>query len=187
MFERLSVQELVFLSLIAAGLFVTNMVTAAAVVAVTAIPLSSALVTALAFGIFAVLAVSVVPKVGALTLIILINTILTFPTSLGGAPGFWPKIPIDTFAAFVGDVFIYLMNYKKWSFFVGFYIISAIDTVVFVRALVWFGLPGVEKTQSLMYVLILAYWVLGTIGIFVGFLIYERIKNVRMIRFIRGV
>lgn len=181
MFQKFTTRELVFIALMAASLFVVNLVLASGIVAATGIPLSSAFITGITIGIWALLMIKIVPKVGSLTLLFLIYSILEIPTSLGGAPGFWPKIPINAISAFIGDIFLYFMRYRNWSIFTAFYILAVANISTFIYFLWLFGLPNVQKTLAIAHYLILAYWVLGTIGILIGFKIYKRIRNKRTI------
>ena len=182
MFKKFPTKQLVFIALMAASLFVLNLITAAGVVAATGIPLSSAFVTAITIGLWVLLLVKIVPKFGTLTLFFLIYSILELPTALGGAPGFWPKIPINAISGLLGDIFLYYMNYRNWSIFTGFYVLATTNIAAFIFFLWALGLPGVEKTIAIAHILVLAYWVLGTIGILIGLGVYKRIKNLRVLQ-----
>ncbi|MDP1695081.1 MAG: MptD family putative ECF transporter S component [Candidatus Woesearchaeota archaeon] len=186
MFQKFTTRELVFIALMAASLFVVNLVLASGIVAATGIPLASGFLTGITIGLWALLMIKIVPKVGSLTLLFLIYSILEIPTSLGGAPGFWPKIPINAISALIGDLFLYFTRYRNWSIFIAFYVIAVFNIGTFIYFLWLFGLPNVEKTLAIAHYLVLAYWVLGTIGILIGFTIYKRIKNKRTILQIRS-
>src|SRR3989344_8268047 len=177
MFQKFTTRELVFIALMAASLFVVNLFLATGIIAVTGIPLASAFLTGITIGIWVLLMIKIVPKVGSLTLLFLIYSILEIPTSLGGAPGFWPKIPINAISALIGDLFLYFTNYRNWSIFVAFYVLAAVNISTFVYFLWLLGLPGVEKTLAIAHYLVLAYCVLGTVGILIGLKVYKRIKN----------
>ena len=186
MLKHFTIRELVFIALMAAALFVLNLAIGAGVVAATGIPLSSGFVTAITMGIWALLLIKIVPKFGTLTMFFLIYSILELPTALGGAPGFWPKIPINAITGLVGDLFLMLTKYRTWSIFVAFYVLALANLSTFLFFLWVLGLPGIEKTLAIFHFLILAYWVLGTIGILLGFVIHKRIKDKRVIRQITG-
>ena len=186
MFQKFTTRELVFIALMAASLFVANLVLATGIIAATGIPLASGFLTGITIGLWALLMIKIVPKVGSLTLLCLIYSILEIPTSLGGAPGFWPKIPINAISALIGDLFLYFTRYRNWSIFIAFYVIAVFNIGTFIYFLWLLGLPNVEKTLTIAHYLVLAYWVLGTIGILIGFAIYKRIKNKRTILQIRS-
>ena len=185
MFKQLTTKELVFISLMAASIFVINVLTGAGVVAATGIPLSSAFVTAITMGIWALLLFKIVPKPGTFTLFLLIYSILELPTFLGGAPGFWPKIPINVISGLLADVFLYSARYRTWSVYVAFYVIATANLLAFIFFLWLLGIPGVEKTIAIAHIIIIAYSVLGTIGILIGTAIYRRIKDKRIVMQIR--
>lgn len=186
MLKSFTTRELVFIALMAASLFVINFAMGSGIVVATGIPLSSAFVTAITIGLWVLLVIKIVPKFGTLTLFFLIYSILELPTTLGGAPGFWPKIPINAVTGLVGDLFLMLTKYRTWSIFVAFYVLALANLSTFLLFLWVLGLPGVEKTLAIFHILIIAYWVLGTIGILLGFVVHKRIKNKGFVRQITG-
>lgn len=182
MLKRFLVRELIFITLMAAGLFITNMILASAIVVLTGIPLASALISGLMVAVFVAILVMTIQKFGSLTLFFLIYSILEIPTTLGGAPGFWPKIPINVISGLLGDIFLYFTRYKKWGMYIAFYVLAAINIYAFIFFLNLLGLPNAGKTLAISHYLVLAYWVLGTIGMFIGFKIWNKIKNKRIIK-----
>ncbi|MDO8661488.1 MAG: MptD family putative ECF transporter S component [Candidatus Woesearchaeota archaeon] len=186
MLQKFSVRELILIALLASAKFVLDFVFGAGIVASTGIPLSSVFFSAITAGVFVFLMVKLVPKLGTFTLFFLIYSILEMPTALGGAPGFWPKIPINVLTGLAGDVFLFWTNYKNWSVFAGFYILATINIAVFVFFLWLLGLPGVDKTLGLMHIMILVFWILGTVGILIGMQIFKKIRNWSVIRQVRS-
>ncbi len=187
MLQKFTVRELILIALLASAKFVLDFVFGAGIVAATGIPLASAFFSAITAGLFFSLLVKLIPKFGTLTLFFLVYAILELPTVLGGAPGFWPKIPINALAGLAGDIFLILADYKKWAVFVSFYVLSAVTLPVFVFFLWLLGLPGVDKTISLVHLLILAYWVLGTVGILIGMQIFKKVKHWNIIKQVKSV
>jgi len=177
MLKGFSTKQLVFIALMSAFMFVINLIIGSGLIAITGIPLANAIVTGIVFGTFIILMVRTLPKFGTFTLFLLVYSLLEIPTSLGGAPGFWPKVPINVITGLAGDIFLLLFNYKRWTHFIGFYILITINTLVFVYFLSLFGIPGVDKLISMLWWILPLYWILGTIGIFIGEFIYGRIKK----------
>lgn len=186
MFNNFTTRELVFIALMSALVFVINFVIGGAVNAATGIPLSSAFFTALIFGVCVIILGLSIPKFGAFTLFLLIYSILEMPTSLGGAPGFWPKIPINAITGLVADSVLGFVRYRKWAIFIAFYVLATVNLLTFAFFLWALGLPGAEKLIKLLPILIGSYWIIGTIGLFIGLHIWKRIKEKRLIRQLKG-
>lgn len=186
MFRKFTSREMVFLALLAAANFVVSFIFGGAIVAATGIPLASGFFTGLTIGITAILAIRTVPKFGSLTLVFTIYSILELPTALGGAPGFWPKIPINAISALLGDIWLHFTKYRTWSVYPAFYVILTANLLLFAYFLWLLGLPGVEKLLAILYILLPVYWVIGTGGILIGFWLYGRLKNKRMFRMMQG-
>ena len=183
--KYLTTREIVFISLMSASLFVVNLVVGGAINAATGIPLSNAFFTAVTIGIWSMLMFKIVPKPGTFTLLLLIYSILEIPTSLGGAPGFWPKIPINVITGLIGDLFLYLANYKRWSIYPAFYVLTTANLIVFMLFLALLKVPGTDKLIKIAPILIAVYWVVGSVGLFLGNIMYKRIENKKVVRMIK--
>ncbi len=177
MFKSFKAKQLIFIALMAVLLFVINLVFGSILIAATGIPMANAIFSGITFGIFVLLMVRTLPKFWTFTLFFLIYSILEIPTPLGGAPGFWPKIPINVLVGLAADSFLLSTKYKKWSYFVGFYVLATVNTLAFIFFMKMFNVPGVEKLAAILWWLIPVYWVLGTIGILIGEAIYNKLKN----------
>ncbi|MBI4155044.1 MptD family putative ECF transporter S component [Candidatus Woesearchaeota archaeon] len=182
MFKHFSTKELVFIAMMSASIFIINLISGSAIVGVTGIPMTSAFATAITMGLWILILIKVVPKVGAITLFLLIYSILEMPTTLGGAPGFWPKIPINVISGILGDLFLYLTKYRLWGLITGFIIIASVNLGTFAFFLWVLGLPGVDKLLPIIHIIIVVYAVLGSLGIVIGNVIWKRIKDKRIIQ-----
>ncbi len=181
MLKHFTTKELIFIALMSALIFIINVVIGSIVISITGIPLSNAFVTGITMGLGVLLIIKIVPKFGSLTLFLLIYSILSIPTSLGGAPGFWPKIPINTISGLLGDLFLLTARYRLWSLFLGFYIITTANISAFLFFLWLLALPAIQKTISIAHWLLLAYWILGTVGILIGMFIWNKLKDKRIL------
>jgi hypothetical protein len=187
MLKNWRTNDFVIVALLSAAYIVADLIFASAVVAVSGIPLSSALITGLIAGFFLLITVKLVPKPGAVTLLMALFAVMELPTSLGGAPGFWPKIPINVLAGLLGDVWLYFTGYhKRWNLFVGFYILAAVNLASFIFFLVLMKIPNAEKTLAIAHWLILVYWIIGTIGIALGLIVWNKIKDKKIVKSIGG-
>lgn len=186
MLKKFTTRELVFIALMAALVFAINLVIGGAINAATGIPLSSAFFTGLMFGVWVFLVTYIVPKFGTWTVLLLIYSILEIPTSLGGAPGFWPKIPINVITGLFADFVLLWTRYKKGGIFIAFYVLTTINVLAFAYFLWLLKVPAFDKLLKILPIMIPAYWIVGTIGMFVGLFIWNRIKDKRVVRQITG-
>ncbi len=182
MLKHSTTKELVFIALMAASLFIVNFITGAGLVAITGIPLSNMFINSLFLALWVFLMVKIIPKFWSLTLMLLVYSILSVPTFIGGAPGFWLKVPIVTFAGFLGDIFLYFTKYKSWAIFIAYYILTTATLLTFTFALLKLGIPAADKILPIVHWLILAICLIGTIGLVLGIFIHSRIKNKRIIQ-----
>lgn len=177
MLDRFTTKELVFLSLLAAALFAIVLSFGSAIVAVTGIPLSYAIVSGFVLPMTAALAVRLVPKFGSLTLLFTVYSILELPTVLGGSPGFWPKIPINALSALAGDVLLMLSGRRRWAFYPIFFVVVTANTLLFILFMSLLGVPGTEKLVSILPWLLPFYYAISTASIFTGNLVADRLEK----------
>lgn len=182
MFKKFSTKELVFIALASAMIFAINLVIGSALIAATGIPLMNGIITGITFGIFTIIMARTIPKFGTFTLFLLIYAVLELPTSLGGAPGFWPKIPINALTGLAADIFLLAVSYRKWAPWTVFYVLSIVNTLAFIYFMVLLGVPGTEKLLAILWWFLPSYWIIGTLGLTAGELLFKRIKNKRFIR-----
>lgn len=171
-------RELVFIALMGALLASVNILIGSGVIAVTGIPAGSTLVT----GISNTLAITVVAltlkKLPSVTLMYLIYGFITLPTHLGGGPpGFLWKIPMLVFFAFVMEICLWFGNYKKSSFFIGLLAYTVVGIAGELGLFYLLGMPEYDKLLAAVPILAAAFIVLGSLGIWIGFNVYNRIKN----------
>lgn len=183
MFKKWKTKDLIVLSLLAASWIVLDLILASFLNVVTGVPLTSALITGMIAGFFMIIGIKISPKFGTLTILLTLFGLLELPTNLGGAPGFWPKILINGLSGLFGDIWLYFTGYKKkWNMFVGFYILAAVNLYTFLYFLIKFGIPNAEKTLAIGHFILMAYWVMGTIGILLGFLVWNKLKEKQIIK-----
>lgn len=185
MLGKFKTQELIFITLISAMIFVFDLILVSlgpqgSPQQIITLPLSI-IITA----ILVTILIKTLPKFGALTLFALVYAILEFPTPLGVAPGFWPKIVINVFSALLGDLFIYAFRYKNWSIFVGALIFGILNQLMFILAMMLFGIPLSSHLSVFLIPIILASVVMLGFGFWIGLKIWERIKDRRIIRLIK--
>jgi hypothetical protein len=182
MFEKFKTSELIFITLFGVLVFIVNLVLITigpqgSPQQIVTFPLSLIL-TGIAF----ILLIRISPKFLTLTLFTIIYAILEFPTPLGVAPGFWPKILINVLSGFLGDVFLYIFRYKTWGIFVGAYVFGLLNQIMFVLAMILVGIPLTEKLSVLIIPIIILGFATLTLGLWLGTKIWKKIKNKKIIK-----
>jgi hypothetical protein len=180
-FERIKTKELIFLALMAVAWFTLDFIIGQWINAVTGLYMIGFL-AAIVSGFFGVMLVKIRPRFWTFTLTLLIWGLLALPTASAGPVGFWPKVLIEVFVGFVADCGFYIMRYKNWSICVGFYIIVLLLYGLSIGSMVLLGVPEADKILKMLPMIILGFWIIGTIGLWLGFYTWRKIKNKPFVR-----
>jgi len=122
---------------------------------------------------------------GAATIMLTLHGILVLPLPISGTPGFLGKVPIQFVGGLLADI-LYLFlrkNKKRASLIIGGVLMLYLGFAI-VQAGQFFKIPGIEWTAKMFYtppVLALAV-IVGAIGGYLGFYIYEKIKNTSVVK-----
>ena len=181
MFKRFNTKELVFLAFMSAFLIALNLVigTAAATFSLEAGEFIGGITNAIVLTFVAL----TLNSFGAISIFYLIYSLLALPFPLGGGPpGFMLKIPLLVIPIIFFDLILYLTKFKKLGFVVGWPI--SIFALAIVHLLIFYLLemPEFDKLLKALPILIIGLIVLGYIGIWIGFKIYNRVKDKRIIQ-----
>jgi len=180
-FENIKTKELVFLTLMGVLWFLLDFIVGQWVNAVTGLFLIGAAVSSIVAGFFAVILIKTRPKFGTLTIPLLIFGILCIPTPSGGPVGFWPTAIIDFVVGLVADAWLKATKYKNWAVIASFYILATLLLYSQTITMVWMGIPESGKILGVMHFVVLGFWVIGTIGLWLGFKTWNKIKDKRII------
>jgi hypothetical protein len=182
MLKKFSTKELIFLALMGALLFVVNFALGSWLIIVTGIPGSSILITAITNIFLMTLVTLIIRKFWSLPILYLVYAFLTFPTPLGGAPpGFWPKIGMLVIPVIFFEIAIYALKFKKSGFILGL-VLYALSALLYLPVYYFFGMPEFEKMMTIIVPGILVLFTFGLIGMWLGFLVYKKIKNKRIVK-----
>ena len=175
-------KELIFIALMAAALFVTNLVIGSGIVAITEVPGANGFVTGLTNLVFITFAALVLKRFWSVTTLCFIYGILVIPTSLGGGPpGFIFKIIPLLITAFIFDVVINLFSYKKKGFIIALLAFVILGVFAYIITYWILGMPELEKILRVWPIMAVIFVILGYLGMWIGFTIYNRMKNKRVI------
>ncbi len=166
----------------AALLFVFNFTLGAGIIAVTGIPGGSALITGITNLIVITFVALTLKRVGSLTLLYFVYGIIALPTHMaGGPPGFIWKIPLLVISAFLFEILLYFSNYKKIGFIIGLPIFTIFGFGTYLLTYWLLGMPEFEKLSTTLHIIFIMFTILGYIGMWLGFILYNRLKNKRIL------
>jgi hypothetical protein len=181
-FENLKTKELIFLTLMGVLWFLLDFIVGQWVNAVTGLFLIGAAVSSIVAGFFAIILIKIRPKFGTLTIPLLIFGILCIPTPSGGPVGFWPTAVINFLVGLIADAWLKATKYKNWAIITSFYILATLLLYSQTIVMVWMGIPESQKILSLMHFVVLGFWIIGSLGLWLGFKVYKKIKDKPIIR-----
>ena len=175
-------KELIFIALMAAALFVINLVIGSGIIAVTEVPGTNGFVTGLTNLIFITFVALVLKRFWSVTTFYIIYGILTIPTSMGGGPpGFIFKIIPLVITAFIFEVVIKLFNYKKKGFIIALLAFVVLGIFAYILTYWILGMPELTKILRVWPIMAIFFIILGYLGMWLGFKIYDRTKNKRVV------
>jgi hypothetical protein len=177
MLKKFKTQELIVIALIAALVFVVDLIFVSLAPEGSPQRIITTIISLVITAILIVMLIKTCPKFGVLTLFSLIYGILELPTPLGVAPGFWPKIIINVLCGFLGDWFIYAFKYRNWSILVGAWIFGLFNQILFILAMILLGFPVSNYLSVLILPIILAFLIFSGLGFWLGLKIYSKLKN----------
>lgn len=153
------------------------------------IPLISGFSAVFVAEIMTVICLLTINRFGAASFYRLIIGILQLPLPIAGSPGFIGKIPISIGVGFLADILFHFMKGNKKLAAI---IIGGIDEVYWVFALILvgrlLGMPGIEKSAKIFLnpLMILGAFLGGSIGGYLGYIIYQKIKDTSVVERIKG-
>jgi len=175
-------KELIFIALMAAALFVVNLIIGSGIIAATGVPGASGFVTGLTNLIFITFTALVLKRFWSLTILYLIYGILAIPTPMaGGPPGFFWKIIPLVITAFIFEVVVRIFNYRKRGFVIALPAFVVVGISAYILTYWILGMPELEKIIAVWPIMIALFVPLGYLGIWLGFKIYNRTKNKRVV------
>lgn len=183
MFKRFNTKQLIFIALMSALLFAINFTIGSGIISITGIPASSLFVTGITNLIVLTFVILVLKKLWSLTLLYTLYGILALPTHMaGGPPGFLLKVPIVALSVFTLEITIYLTKFKKYGFFLGLAIFTLIGSALYLTTYYLLGMPEFDKMFKAITPLTIALLILGSLGILIGFTLYNKLKNKRILQ-----
>jgi len=186
-FKKFSTKQIVFVALMAALLFAVDFALGSWVNSISSLPGMSSFVNTLANVFVLTLAILITRKFGAPTIIYGIYGILALPTSLGGGgPGFWPKIPLCILSGLLFELPIVLSNFKRKGFIISLPLFFIIGYGAYLPVYYIMGMPEFSSLAKLFIPGAVILLIIGYIGMWLSFKVYNRIKNKSVIRQLTG-
>ena len=183
MLKKFTTKQLVFIALMAAFLFVINFGIGGWIIAITGIPSGSIFLTGITNLVAVTLIALTVRKFGSISLMYLVYSIIALPTPMaGGPPGYVWKILLNVIAALGGEAVIYHFNYQKKGFIIGLPVLTVFMLAIYLAAFRTLGMPEYDKMLSAVYFMGAAFIVLGYLGMWLGFMVYNRFKDKSIVK-----
>ncbi|MDO8661539.1 MAG: MptD family putative ECF transporter S component [Candidatus Woesearchaeota archaeon] len=178
-----TIRQLIFIALMSALLFVVNLTIGSGIIALTGIPGGSAFVTGISNLVVIVFVALTLKKFGSLSLLYLIYGLLALPTDMaGGPPGFIWKIPLLVVPTLLFDYIIWQSNYAKKGFIIGFPFFTVFGFALYLGTFWLLGMPEFSRMYNAFALLAIVFIVLGYFGMWLGFMLYNRLKNSAVLR-----
>jgi hypothetical protein len=169
----ITIKQYMFLGAMGAISFVLAWVLGSAVNVATGTPLMGGILNGLIVGVVLTIALKVVEKFWAATILWLIFGILAIPTITLGPPGIY-KIIVGLVVGFVWDIILWISKRSNAGYIIGGASMSITSMLGVLAFMILLGLPGLEKLQSIIAYLLVFYAILGAISVYIGILIYQR-------------
>jgi len=156
---------------------------------VTGVPLAGGFINVLIHPIMTVLVLLIIDNFGSGILYQSIIGLFSIFLPMAGTPGLILKLPLYLIAGILNDgIYISLKNKKRMSSM----IVGGVNQLYFLFGIVFMGklvnMPGIEKTIDLFLnpLMVVATLLAGTIGGYIGYFIYNKIKNTTVVKRIQG-
>jgi hypothetical protein len=178
MSKKFSTKELIFIAVMSAFLFAVNFSIGSWVIVISGIPGSSVFVTGITNLIVVTFVALSLKRFGSITLLYFIYGILSLPTNMnGGPPGFVWKVPIMALTALSMESVFHFMGYTKKSFIFSLPALAASGLLLYLGAYYFLGMPEFETIAKVWLVMLVVVMIMGCIGIQIGFLLYNKLKD----------
>jgi len=185
MLKGFKTKELIFLTLMGVLMFLIDFSISSGIDAASGISGIGYIVSGFIFVGLGVFAALVVRRFFSITILGLIYGVLAIPTPIFGPPGFY-KIIIGLSVGIIADLIVFLFRYKKLGYYLSFTIGNLLTLPIWIFVLISFGLPGVDAVIKIIWLVIGVYFIQGLFGAWIGFKLYNKIKNKKIIKQISG-
>jgi hypothetical protein len=183
MLEKFNIKQIVFISLMTAFLFVVDFALGSWINSITTIPGMSSFANTITNVFVLTLAILIMRKFGGPTIIYGLYGIIALPTTLaGGAPGFWPKIPLCIISGLLFELPIILFNFKKKGFILSLPLFFIIGYGLYLPVYWLMGAPEFASMAKLFVPGVIVLILLGYVGMWLAFKLYNKIKDKSIIK-----
>ena len=182
MLKSLTTKNLVFAALMGTLMFVLSFLLGSGLNIALGNPAASGLISTFVQAVLMIVAILISRRFGIVTIMWLIYGVLAIPTNmLGNLPGVL-KICLALGIGIIFDLVVYLGKYRKGSLYLGFVFMY----LALVPSTLWIyiklGLPSADVLLKYAPYLFTIFLVESFIGIWVGTIIYNKIKNKKILQ-----
>jgi len=184
MLKKFNTKDLIVIALLA-GLYVAFALAGAILQTILEFPMASAIINIFISSAVVVLTCLIIKKFGAAILMLLIYSVVAIPLPVLGTPGFLPKVIIGLIAGLIADSIynIFKRNEKVTSIIIGSAVQIAMGFMILGFGYL-FSIPNLEKVIGLFLspLIIIATIIIGGFSGYLGYFIYQKIKNKAFIK-----
>lgn len=172
-----------------AAIWLVLALASSALTAVTGIPGMSGLIGAVTSTIMFVFCCLLLQVFGCATIMAFVFGFCALPLPTIGTPGFLPKIIIAVFAGFLADCVFALLKKKERIAAIAIGIVTqpVIGLGIAVFGLL-FGMPGIEKMTKIFFSVpaLALISILGAIGGYIGYIVFNKLRNTSVVKRIQA-
>jgi len=161
-----------YIGALAAMLFVLNMVVGATISYATGVPFITGFATGFTVPFFFAITYLQTKRIGSVTLLWTLYSILAIPTVLMGPPGVY-KVVIGILAGAAYDLGVFVFRRGTFSLFAGITLYTAALIALFLLAYNFLDLPGKEQITTLAWLVGSIFWIEGIISTALGVWFYR--------------
>jgi hypothetical protein len=173
MLKRFKTKELIFIALVAAFMFLVDLLIVAPINTITGVHGMGFLIDVLLINALVTIAALILKRFFSVTIIYTLFGLLVIPTAIMGPPTPY-KVILGLIIGLVADLIVCIFRYKRIGFLLGVAIANAISYPVGYFLALLLGIPGTEELGRVVWFLTIAVLLLGILGDWIGIKLYEK-------------
>jgi len=183
---KLNIRELTFIGLMSLLMFLLSFLLGNTLTLFIPFQGVSGITNVFIHGIILTIAILVIRKFWTATIIWTIYGILSIPTNLmAGVPGFY-KVGVALICGIVIDIVVYIFKYKTKGIYLSIIAMAIIETILLVWLYIKLEVPGSTFIINNWLLVMVVFAGLMCFGGFFGIKIFNKIKNKKAIKLIKG-
>lgn len=187
MLKKFTIQQLIFLTIIGALMFLADLLIAAPVTAATGISGTGGMASTLFWTVFLAFGAFAIKRFGSITLMHLIYGFLTIFAPITYLPGIF-KIIVFLLMGIFTDVLVSLFKFRNFGYYIGIILGHAFFFIEAYFAYVLLGIPTTTQVEGAKFFIVLIplfTLVVCGLGVFLGYKLFKKLENKKLLRQIK--